>query len=264
MGILNVTPDSCYDGGRYLDYDDAIGHGLKLFEDGADLLDIGGESTRPGADPVSEEEELRRVIPVIEELRLQLPIPISIDTVKAGVAEKAVAAGASIINDVTGFSDPAMRQVAANSGVHLCVVHSQGSPKTMQNNPQYPEGVVPHILNWFEERIELLIYEGVREDRIILDPGIGFGKTVAHNLEILQNLPEFKSLGFPILIGISRKDFMRKITGKDREELLPTTIAINTLMMMEEVEILRVHDVAEHRMCREVLGHFKCSNCSCH
>lgn len=264
MGILNVTSDSCYDGGRYLQQEQAIGHGFKLYEDGADLLDIGGESTRPGADPVSEEEELRRVIPVIEGLRPHLPIPISIDTMKAAVAEQAVAAGASLINDVTGFADPAMRQVAANTGVYVCVVHMQGTPRTMQANPHYPEGVVVHLLNWFEERIDLLIHEGVKEENIILDPGIGFGKTVAHNIEILQNLAELQALGFPLLVGTSRKDFMRKITGRDRDELLPTTIAVNTLLMMEEVDILRVHDVLEHRMCREVLGHFKCSNCCCH
>jgi dihydropteroate synthase len=184
---------------------------------------------------------------------------------KAAVAEKAIAAGATLINDVTGFQDPAMRQVAANTGVAVCLCHMQGMPRTMQKDPQYPEGIIPHLLDWFEQRIDELVHDGVDENQIILDPGIGFGKTVAHNIEILQNLPELRALGFPLLLGVSRKNFMREITGKDRDALLPTTIAVNTLMMMEDVEIIRVHDVLEHRMCREVLGHFKCSaGCCCH
>ncbi len=264
MGILNVTPDSCYDGGRYFSIDNAVSHALKLHEDGADILDIGGESTRPGAEQVSEEEELRRVIPVIQAIRSQLAVPLSIDTMKAGVAEQAVAAGACLINDVNGFRDPAMRQVAANLGVQVCIMHMLGTPKTMQADPQYPDGVMSHIYDFFDEQIDLLLDAGVEEQNIILDPGIGFGKTVAHNIEILQNLPELREMGFPVLLGTSRKDFMRKITGKDRNELLPTTIAVNSLMMMDDVDILRVHDVAEHRMAKQVLGHFKCSNCSCH
>ncbi len=253
MGILNVTPDSCYDGGRYLELEKAIAHGLKLYRDGADVVDIGGESTRPGAEPVGEAEELRRVIPVIEGLRAHLPIPISIDTKKPAVAAQALAAGATLLNDITGFRDPAMVSLAANSNCDICVMHMQGEPKTMQLNPHYPEGVITHLLRWFTERTDSLIQAGIAKERIILDPGIGFGKTVDHNIEILQNLRRLRDLGFRLLLGVSRKSFMQKITGKERETLLPPTIAVNTLMMVEGVDIIRVHDVAEHCLCREVL-----------
>lgn len=260
MGILNVTPDSCYDGGRYLDPEIAIAHGVQLFNEGADFIDIGGESTRPGAEPVSVEEELRRVIPVIKGLSQRIPIPLSIDTMKASVARQAVEAGVRLINDVTGLSDPAMREVAVATDVDVCIMHMQGTPGTMQENPHYPEGIIPHLMNWFKLRIDELLSAGVREERIILDPGIGFGKTVAHNIKILQNLPELETLGFRLLLGTSRKNFMRSITGKDRSELLAPTIAVNTLLIMQNVDILRVHDVAEHRMAREVLAHFKHTN----
>lgn len=264
MGILNVTPDSCYDGGRYLDPAAALAHAHKLHADGADILDIGGESSRPGSDPVSIEEELRRIIPVIEAVRSEVPLPLSIDTRRAPVAARAVELGVQMINDITGFSDPAMREVAKDTEVTICVMHMQGAPKTMQDNPSYPEGVVLHLLEWFDKRIEELIQSGIKEERIVLDPGIGFGKTVAHNIEILQNLPRLRALGFPLLVGVSRKDFMRKITGLEREHLLPTTLAVNTLMFMEGVEIIRVHDVAEHQLCRKVLSHFMCAeSCRC-
>ncbi|MDP1834629.1 MAG: dihydropteroate synthase [Chlamydiales bacterium] len=264
MGILNVTPDSCYDGGQYDTLDRAVAQAQKLCADGADILDIGGESTRPGADSVSIEEELRRVIPVIQAVRPHVRIPISVDTSKAEVAAAAVEAGATLINDVTGFSDYAMREVAVSTETEICVMHMQGQPRTMQLNPHYPEGIITHLLNWFDQRIQELVDFGIKEENIILDPGIGFGKTVAHNIEIIQNLPELRALGFRVLVGISRKSFMAKITGKDRDELLPPTIAINTLMMMENVDIIRVHDVAEHRMVREVLEPLTaCSGCSC-
>lgn len=264
MGILNVTPDSCYDGGSYHAFDKAIAHAQKLYQDGADILDIGGESTRPGAEPVPLAEELERVIPVIKAVRPLIPIPISVDTLKPEVAAQAVAAGANIINDVTGFADPAMREVAISTEADIVVMHMQGEPRTMQINPHYPEGMVNHLLNWFEQRVDELVQFGIKEENIIIDPGIGFGKTVAHNIEIIQNLPEFRALGFRVLVGVSRKDFMRKITGKDRDQLLPTTIAVNTLLMMENIDIIRVHDVAEHRMVRQVLEPLTaCSGCSC-
>jgi dihydropteroate synthase len=218
MGILNVTPDSFFDKGAYFSLDLAIQQGLRLFQDGADILDVGGESTRPGAPIVSEEEELRRVIPVISALKPIVPIPISIDTVKPAVALAAVGAGATLINDVSGFRNPAMREIAATTGVDVCVMHMQGTPETMQRNPHYESGVVSHILQWFEQQIEMLIEAGVKEKNIILDPGIGFGKTVAHNLDIIQNLSRFKEMGFPLLLGVSRKSLVAKRMNKSKSE----------------------------------------------
>lgn len=258
MGILNVTPDSCFDQGRWFDPPLAIQRGIEIFKQGADWVDIGGESTRPGATPVPEEEELRRVIPIIKALKQKIPLPLSIDTMKAKVAEAAIAAGASLINDVSGFCDPAMRAVAASSQQRLCVMHMQGNPQTMQLNPSYPQGVIPFLLDWFKERIDLLLQEGVKEDKIILDPGIGFGKTVDHNVEILQNLHRLKSLGFPLLIGLSRKSFLGKILKKSGyQDLLPATLAANTWAILARVEILRVHDVAEHHDIRNLMAYLR-------
>ena len=251
MGILNVTPDSFFDGGRYVE--NAIERALEIEREGADIIDIGGESSRPGASPVSEDEELQRVIPIIEHLQDKISIPISIDTRKAGVASAAVEAGATLINDITGFSDPAMCEVAASTGANICVMHMQGTPQIMQKNPHYPEGVVPHVLNWFEKRLESLFKTGIHEKKIILDPGIGFGKTISHNLEIIHNLQKFKTLGFPILLGVSRKSFMSKIVNKPAKKLLPTTVAMNTIAILSEVDIIRVHDVKEHRDVIDVL-----------
>lgn len=251
MGILNVTPDSFYDGGRYIE--NAIERALEIEWEGADIIDIGGESSRPGASPVSEDEELQRVIPIIEHLKGKISIPISIDTRKARVASAAVEAGATLINDITGFSDPAMCEAAASTGANICVMHMQGTPQIMQKNPHYSKGVVPHVLNWFEKRLESLFKTGIHEKNIILDPGIGFGKTVSHNLEIIHNLQKFKTLGFPILLGVSRKSFMSKIVNKPAKELLPTTITMNTIAILSKVDIIRVHDVKEHRDVIDVL-----------
>lgn len=247
MGIVNVTPDSFFDGGQFFDPECAIAHGLQLVQDGADLLDIGGESSRPGAMPVSEADELARTIPVIRALRHQLSLPLSIDTTKPKVAAAAINAGATLINDITGFRDPAMRDIAASTKADLCLMHMQGSPRTMQQHPEYPEGIIHHLLKWLDQHIELLIHAGVQEKKIILDPGIGFGKTVADNLEILQNLPQLKTLGFPLLFGISRKSFMGKLLHKKPDALLPATLVTSTFLAMNEVDILRVHDVREHR-----------------
>lgn len=247
MGIVNATPDSFFDGGRYLSPETAIAHGLQLYRDGADLLDIGGESSRPGAAAVSAADELARVVPVICALRQQQPLPISIDTTKAAVAAAAIEAGATFINDISGFNDPAMREVAASSQTEVCVMHMQGTPQTMQLNPEYPDGVIPELMRWFEARIELLIQSGVKEKQIVLDPGIGFGKTVAHNLEILQNLAHIKALGFPLLLGVSRKSFMARLLQKKAEQLLPATLATSAFLVMNGVDILRIHDVSEHR-----------------
>jgi dihydropteroate synthase len=256
MGIVNVTPDSFFDGGKHFSTEQAVEHGIKLYEEGADILDIGGESTRPSSLRVSEEEELRRVIPVIEQLRTQVPITLSIDTMKTNVAAAAIAAGATLINDVTGFRDPAMREVAASApDVRLCVMHMQGTPETMQMHPHYPEGVVNAILAWFEGRIEELLQVGIREENIILDPGIGFGKTAEQNLEIIAHLSTFKALGFPVLLGVSRKSFLQKILKKSATESLSSTLAVNTIGVLSQVDIIRVHDVREHREMIDLVGH---------
>jgi dihydropteroate synthase len=253
MGILNVTPDSFYDGGRYNSLDEAVRQGIKLWHQGADYIDIGGESTRPGALPLSLEEEIHRVIPVIQQLSKEIPLPLSIDTTKPEVAQLAVQAGASLINDITGFSNPVMRQIAAENSVDICVMHMQKNPQTMQENPVYEEGIIPYLINWFNERIELIVKSGVKKERIILDPGIGFGKTVAHNLEIIQNLRRITSMGYRVLLGASRKSFMSKILSKKADELLSPTLAINTMGVMAGVDIIRVHDVQEHKDALTVL-----------
>jgi dihydropteroate synthase len=256
MGILNVTPDSSYDKGRWFQPHEAITRGIEIYQQGADILDIGGESTRPGAASIPEEEELKRVLPVLRVLSSQLPIPISIDTVKPKVAEAAMQAGASFINDVSGFRDPAMRRLAAESGVPICVMHMHETPETMQLNPCYPNGITSFLLAWFTQQIDLLIQSGVKESQIILDPGIGFGKTIAHNIEIVQNLHKIKALGFPVLIGLSRKSFLGKIINKTYEGLLPASLTVNTLAIQAQVDILRVHDVAEHRDLIDIMHYF--------
>lgn len=247
MGILNVTPDSFFENSRYTNVEEAVKRGLEMQKQGADILDIGGESTRPGALPVSEEKELARVIPVLQAIFPQLDIPISIDTRKARVAAAAIELGASMINDISGFSDPEMQEVAASHNVDVCVMHMQNDPQTMQNNPHYFHGVMPELMNWFDKQIGLLIQRGVKEEHVIIDPGIGFGKSVEDNLEIIRNISKLKTLGFPILIGISRKSFMSRILGKKPTELLSATISLNTLLIEQEVDVIRVHDVQEHR-----------------
>lgn len=247
MGILNVTPDSCFDQGRWFDPQVAIQRGIEITQQGADLLDIGGESTRPGARPVTESEELKRVIPVIRALKEHITIPISIDTRNPKVAEAALEAGAALINDITGFQHPEMKRLAAQSGKEICVMHMQGDPQTMQINPFYEEGIINHLLKWFDLQIESLLEAGVKEHQIILDPGIGFGKTVAHNLEILHNLQNIKALGFPLLLGLSRKSFLGKILNKSYPDLLPATLTVSTLAVLAGVDILRVHDITEHK-----------------
>lgn len=247
MGILNVTPDSCFDQGKWFDSEKAIERGIEIFRQGADWLDIGGESTRPKATPVSEEEELKRILPVIKSLKREITIPISIDTMKPNVAEAAISEGARMINDVSGFKDPLMREIAAQAEVRVCLMHMQGNPMTMQDNPSYPGGIIPCLMTWFKDRIELLLSSGIKESNIILDPGIGFGKTVADNIAIIDNLQKLQLLGFPLLIGLSRKMFMGKILNKGYPELLSATLAVNTLAILRGIDIIRVHDVSEHR-----------------
>ena len=245
MGVVNVTPDSFSDGGLFLDPDAAVRHGLELDAEGAAILDIGGESTRPRAAPVSADEELRRVLPVITGLvSAGVGAQISIDTSKAIVAAEALGAGATIVNDVTALrGDPEMGSVVASTGAALCLMHMLGDPRTMQEDPRYDD-VVGEVKAFLEERMDVAIAAGVPEERIILDPGIGFGKTVAHNLELLRRLDELVAIGRPVLIGTSRKSFLGRITGRDVDHRLAGTIATNVLAYTRGAQIFRVHEVA--------------------
>ncbi len=245
MGVVNVTPDSFSDGGRYLEAEAAIEHGLELEAEGATILDVGGESTRPGADPVSEAEELRRVIPVIEGLIARgAGARISIDTSKAAVATRALEAGATLVNDVTALrGDPDMAGVVAASGADLCLMHMLGDPRTMQDDPRYDD-VVNDIKSFLEERMSLAAAAGIPEERILLDPGIGFGKTIDHNLELLRRLGEFLDLGRPVVIGTSRKSFLGRLTGREAPDRVAATVATNVLAYERGARVFRVHDVA--------------------
>ncbi len=246
MGILNVTPDSFTDGGRFFAKDAAIERGLGMVEDGADIIDIGGESTRPGSDVVGIDEEIRRTIPVIEELVRRTRIPISIDTYKACVAERALGAGASIVNDISGLRfDTGMPKLVARSGIPVIVMHIKGTPKDMQVNPVY-EALIPEIIDYLRMSMRIAIDAGVNEDRLILDPGIGFGKTFQHNLEILKNLHEFTLLGKPLAVGPSRKAFLGKILNNATpSERLEGTAAAVAVSIINGADMVRVHDVKE-------------------
>jgi len=244
MGILNVTPDSFSDGGRFLDVAAAIAHGLALDADGAAIIDVGGESTRPGAQAVSVDEELRRVLPVIEGLvAAGAGAAISIDTSKADVARAALDAGASFVNDVTAFGDPAMAELVAGRGVECCLVHMQGDPRTMQRDPHYAD-VVAEVREFLAERVAAAVAAGVARERILIDPGIGFGKTVEHNLALLDRLDEIVALGQHVLIGTSRKSFLGRLARSDDDERLAGTIATNVIALLRGASIFRVHDVA--------------------
>lgn len=244
MGILNVTPDSFSDGGLYLDTDKAVERSFEIEKEGADMIDIGGESTRPGALPLSPEEELSRVVPVIEKLKSRLRIPISIDTFKAEVAREAIKAGASIINDISGLRfDPEMVTVAAEYDVPVVIMHIKGTPRDMQINPVYQD-LIGEIRHFLEEGISIAQKAGVDDDMIIIDPGIGFGKTFEHNLEIINRLDEFRSLGMPILLGPSRKSFIGKILDLPPGDRLEGTAAAVAIGIMKGANIVRVHDVS--------------------
>jgi dihydropteroate synthase len=246
MGVVNVTPDSFSDGGQFLDPAAAIAHALELVSEGAGILDVGGESTRPGAQPVAADEELRRVLPVIEGVR-SAGAAISVDTSKASVAAAAIDAGATIVNDVTALrGDPEMAGLVADRGVECCLMHMLGTPRTMQRDPHY-EDVVGEVKAFLEERIEVAAAAGIEEERLLLDPGIGFGKTVEHNLELLRRLDELVSLGRPVVIGTSRKSFLGRITGREVDERIAGTIATNVLAFERGARVFRVHDVAPVR-----------------
>jgi dihydropteroate synthase len=248
MGVLNVTPDSFSDGGAFLDRDAAVRHGLRLAFEGADLLDIGGESTRPGADPVPETEELDRVIPVIEGILAENPdVRISIDTSKAGVAEAALDAGAGYVNDVTALrGDPDMAALVAERKADVCLMHMLGTPRTMQAEAHY-EDVVADVKAFLAARIEAAVAAGIALERIEVDPGIGFAKTTDHNLELLDRLRELTDLGRPIVLGTSRKTFLGRITGRETAERMPATLATVVMGYERGAEVFRVHDVAPAR-----------------
>jgi dihydropteroate synthase len=243
MGILNVTPDSFSDGGRFLQPQAAAAHGERLFAEGADIVDVGGESTRPGAQPVAAAQELARVQPVIEALAPPAGAQISIDTSKASVARAALRAGARLVNDVTAFrADPEMAGLVADSEAQCCLMHMQGEPRTMQSQPRYTD-VVDEVKAFLHERLAFVVREGVSEQRVLLDPGIGFGKTREHNLELLRRLGELLTLGRPIVIGTSRKSFL----GGDVGARLAGTVASNVLAFERGASVFRVHDVAPVR-----------------
>jgi dihydropteroate synthase len=248
MGVVNVTPDSFSDGGQWLDPGRAVAHGLELESEGAAILDVGGESTRPGAEPVSLPEELRRVMPVIEGLiAAGTQAQISIDTSKATVAEAALAAGATLVNDVTALrADPRIAELVAAHGSEVCLMHMLGEPRTMQDHPHYDD-VVSDVKAFLQARMAFAVAEGIAEERILLDPGIGFGKTLEHNLELVRRLDELVALGRPVVMGASRKSFLGRITGRDVDDRVAATVAVNVLAFERGAQVFRVHEVGPTR-----------------
>ncbi|MCC6508402.1 MAG: dihydropteroate synthase [Pirellulaceae bacterium] len=243
MGIVNVTPDSFSDGGKFFSRQWAVEHALRLEDAGANIIDIGGESTRPYSQPVSLADELERVIPIIQSLSGRLSIPISIDTSKAAVAQAAIDSGAQIINDVTGLTgDPQMIAVAASSQAGICAMHMQGTPQTMQDSPQYDD-VVEDIFRYLTQRDAALLASGISADRICLDPGIGFGKTHEHNWTLLRGCSRFLALGRPILVGHSRKGVIRKLVGENSDRIAAGSVGVSLALAQQGIQILRVHDV---------------------
>ena len=242
MGIVNVTPYSFSDGGKYSSTDLAVEHAINLIAEGADILDIGGESTRPGAEPVSLDEELNRVIPVIEALSKISTVPISIDTYKPEVMRLAIAAGADMVNDVRALQEPHALEVVANSNVGLCLMHMQGTSQTMQANPQYAD-VVAEVKQFLNDRLRSVMTQGIAKSRVLLDPGFGFGKTRAHNITLIQHLEELNKLGQPLLVGLSRKSVLATIAGADKKQLSHASIAAAVISAMKGAKIIRVHDV---------------------
>lgn len=254
MGVLNVTPDSFYDKGRFFDRKKAVDHALEMAADGADIIDVGGESTRPGAKEISVHEEMDRVISVIEAVAGKIKEPVSIDTRKAVVAKAALEAGARIVNDVSALRhDPLMAQAAARRNTAVILMHMKGTPENMQKAPRYKD-VVGEISDYLKGSVKIAVRAGIKKEDIIIDPGIGFGKTLEHNLEILSRLKDFKSLGYPICIGTSRKSFIGKITGSDDpDDRLTGTIATCAIAAMNGADILRVHDVKEAAQAARII-----------
>lgn len=249
MGILNVTPDSFSDGGSYGSPRAVLEQARKLVEEGAGILDVGGESTRPGAEPVPLEEELKRVVSVVELLAAELPVPISIDTYKGEVARRALEAGARIVNDISGLTfDPAMVEICARYRAGVVCMHIQGTPQTMQADPRYGN-VVEEIVEWLGKRLEVLAAGGIAPERVALDPGIGFGKTAEHNLKILSSIGEFHALGRPLCVGHSRKGFLGKILGRPLADRMYGTVGVSLALAEQGVEMLRLHDISSSRDC---------------
>ena len=245
IGILNVTPDSFSDGGRFLDLDQAVQHALKMASEGADIIDIGGESTRPGAEPLSLDAELARVLPLIKEIRRQSDIPISIDTYKSAVAGASIEAGANLINDISGLRfDIAMASTAAHLGVPVIAMHIKGEPRSMQTNPTYDD-LIAKIKAYLSESISIAENAGIKRENIIIDPGIGFGKTFAHNFSILRHLCEFAELGQPIMVGASRKRFLGSLSGTDPDDRLEESLAAAIIAAANGAHFVRVHDVSQ-------------------
>lgn len=242
MGIVNVTPDSFSDGGKYSSVDLAVEHALQLISEGADILDIGGESTRPGAMPVDLDEELRRVIPVIEALSKVTTVPLSIDTYKPVVMRAAIEAGADIVNDICALREDGALEIVTNSNAGVCLMHMQGIPQSMQINPQYSD-VVSEVKQFLTDRVEACLAHGIARERIMLDPGFGFGKTTAHNVALIQHLDSFVELGFPLLVGLSRKSVLGRIAGGDEQQRLHAGLAASVISVMKGAKIVRVHDV---------------------
>jgi dihydropteroate synthase len=243
MGIVNVTPDSFSDGGRYLDVDAAVEHGLRLAADGAAILDVGGESTRPGSHSVPQEEELRRVLPVVQRLAGRTDAVISVDTTKPEVMRQAVAAGAGLVNDIRALREPGALEAAAASGAAVCLMHMQGEPHTMQQAPAYQD-VVAEVIAFLAGRAAACRAAGIGEERICLDPGFGFGKTMEHNLRLLAHLEAFRSLGLPLLAGLSRKSMLGQLTGRGPAQRMHGSVALAVLAVAAGARIVRAHDVA--------------------
>ena len=249
MGVVNVTPDSFSDGGLFLATECAVEHAKHLVEEGADIVDVGGESSRPGSDPVTEEEELNRIGPVVTALVKNLNVPISIDTYKPRTADRSLDLGATMVNDITGLRCADMRQVVARHDVPAVIMHMKGEPKTMQENPSYGD-VVSDVKDFLSRRALAAEQSGVRQ--VVIDPGIGFGKTVAHNMTLLQRLSEFKELPYPVLIGVSRKSSIGQITGAPVDERLPGTLAATAIAVLNGADVVRVHDVKECRQAVQI------------
>jgi dihydropteroate synthase len=243
MGVLNVTPDSFSDGGRFASIEAAIAHALRMIDEGAGLIDVGGESTRPGAQAVGAEDEIRRVVPVIEALAARTTVPISVDTSKPAVMTAAVRAGASLINDVRALREPGALEAAADTGAAICLMHMQGEPRTMQVEPRYDD-VVAEVRDFLCERTEACRARGMAQDRLVIDPGIGFGKRLEHNLALLAGLPALAGLGWPVMIGVSRKSMFGALLGRAVDERVAGGVAIATAAVLAGASIVRTHDVA--------------------
>ena len=245
MGIVNVTPDSFFDGGRFRDAAQAAAHGRRLIDEGADIVDVGGESTRPGSSPVALEEERRRVLPVLEALR-GCGVPVSVDTQKPQLMLEAIAAGADMVNDINAFQAPGALAAVSGSGAALCFMHKRGDPRTMQEGPRYDD-VTAEVRTFLDERLAAASRAGIERDRLVIDPGFGFGKTFEHNLALLRGLGDFAALGVPILAGLSRKSMLGRITGRDTGERLFASVAAALVAVRNGADIVRVHDVAATR-----------------